>query len=243
MSCWNTGRGGQTIPYFNIIEQEILKRYTPKIFILNMDPTGLEEPIDFDRASILKPFAKDHKTIYEFFKRKNGLEKYKLMSNIYLYNSMMFYFIRPYILKNKDGQLQEKGWKPRRGEILQSVIPQYNEAINFDSINVDERNLNKDKIDYLNQIIDDTKRKNVKLIISFSPDFLPINKETATKYYIKKLGRQKNFSVFDFTRDTTLVRKKEYFYDREHMNNIGADVYSKLISEKLIQILKKDTLK
>lgn len=224
MSCWNSGRGGQGIPYFNIIVHETLKRYSPKIIILNMDPTGLEGSIDYDRASILKPFIKNHESIYEFLKDKNCFEKYKLMSNIYLYNSMMFYFIRPYLMKNVDGRSSERGWKPLEGTISESIIA-HGQNINVGSY------LNKTKTEYLNQIIKEANNKNVKLIIAISPNYLPQLQETETIKFLKKLETQKKIKLFDFTQDKLFVKNNDFFHDLDHMNKIGANEYSKTMSD------------
>jgi len=232
MSCWNSGRGGQGIIFFTCIAEEIMKRFSPKIILLNMDPNGLEDPLDYDRLSILRPFAKNHTEIKKYLNRQDSFEKYKLMSNIYSYNSMMFYFLRPYFVKNKDGNSSDMGWKPREGEISETLLSQNKPGTNPGQ----KEYLNMDAIDYLNLIIETAKKKHVNLIISISPNFYPPQKETATISYVKNLCKEKRINLINFTNDTSLVEKKKYFVDLYHLNEVGANVFSKLLSKKLIEV-------
>jgi len=233
LSCWNAGRGGQGLLYCLALEEEILKRYSPKMIILNMDQKGLEGVVDYDMASILRPFSGNHTSIYEILRKKNWSEKYKLLSNIYTYNSMMFYFIRPFFIKNKDGNVSDKGWKPRKGEITPPPIME--NANKIDTFKSQE--LNPEKIIMLNQLIENANRKHTKLIISIPPDYLPIQRETATMSYIKKLSINKSIFVIDMTIDTTFVRKQKFFCDLSHMNDFGANIFS----ARLVQILQQHT--
>ncbi len=235
MSCWNAGRGGQGLLYCIALEEEILKRYSPKIILLNMDPNGLEGEIDYDMAAILRPFSRNHTSIYELLSKKNWSEKYKLLSNIYTYNSMMFYFIRPYFIKNKDGNTSDKGWKPRKGEITPPVISKNTNTTDT----LISQELNPKKIILLNQLIENANRTHTKLIISIPPDYLPIQRETATMFYIKNLSINNPISVIDMTIDTSFVRKQKLFRDLNHMNDYGATIFS----ARLVQIIQQDTFK
>ena len=235
MTCWNAGRGGQGLLYFLSIEKEILKRYSPKLIIVNLDQTALEGSIDYDKSAILRPFT-NHSAIYELMSQKDWTEKYKLLSNIYKYNSLMFYFFRPFFIKNKDGSAEDRGWKPRKGEVPVSIISK----INIPLIEVPKNELNPCKIEMLNEMIELANKKQTKIIISFSPDFFSNRIETNTIAYIKELSKQQEFEYFDFSTDPALVENQKYFCDLYHMNDAGANLLSSLLAFKISESLLKN---
>jgi hypothetical protein len=234
MNCWNTGRGGQSLNYFLAIEQEIFNRYSPKLIILNIDPNTLKESINYDRTAILRPFSRDHTSIFNILSKKDWVEKYKLQSNIYLYNSSLYYFFRPFIVKNKDGKPSERGWKPRRGCISRTQISQYHEDPKEDMSNY---RIDPGKTDMLNKIIQLAKSKNSLIVLAISPDFFPLSYVTPTMKYIFGLVDNKQIYYFDFSSDKNLVENPKYYYDLEHMNEVGANVYSSLLARKISEVV------
>jgi hypothetical protein len=230
MSCWNASRGGQSLPYFLAIEQEILKRHSPKLIILNMEQNALEGEIDYEKSAFLRPFSQTHTFVYALLSQKNCLEKYRLFSNIYINNSILYYLIRPFFIKNKDGKQSDKGWKPRIGNISPSLVEK-KVAIRAA---VKKSELNQSKISILNKIIETATANNSKLVISFSPDYFPTPIETATMNYIKSFSHSKGITVYDFTKDITLNKKNGFFIDLEHMNQTGANTLSEMLSFKIL---------
>lgn len=235
MTCWNASRGGQTIPYILAVQREVLRRYAPKLMIINIDPAILQEPLDYDKLSILRPFAKTHPMIYEMLSKKDWVEKYKLMSHIYDYNSILFYFIRPFFLKNKDGDPKDKGWKPRIGTISDVQIGEGDDAI----ISEQYIHLDSTRLDMFHQLINNAKQKNVKLIFVTSPNYYPIKNDTPTMTYIKQFHEEGGYKVLDFSNDTNLVMKKGYFRDIHHMNDVGAKRFTSVLADSLSTILRK----
>jgi hypothetical protein len=234
MSCWNAGRGGQGLVYFLAIEQEILKRFAPKVIIMNIDPRFLEGQLDYDKSSILRPFAKEYPDIFNLLSQKEFNERFKLNSNLYAYNSVMFYFIRPFFVKNKDGKTSDKGWKPRTGVISNSLAAKKN-VPNSNQVG----NLNQEKINILNKMIDMANKNNCMIVFSISPDYLQREFETATILHIKELSKDLNIRITDFSQDTSLVGKQKYFFDLEHLNANGASKFSESVAEIILKDLAK----
>lgn len=235
MNCWNASRGGQSIPYFITVGKEILSRYSPKIIILNLETSALEGQIDNERVGILRPFTNLHKHIHAYLSQINRFEKYKLKSNIYINNSVSFYFFRPFFLKNKDGSPGESGWKPQRGKLAPSIIPENRGYRNANS----KQALNPDKVLMFNGLVELAHEKKSKIIVVFSPEF-PIVSETATMEYIKLFSKVKNYYTFDFSRNTTFTGKLNYFFDEQHMNDDGANVFSYMIANEIQKYLNLD---
>ena len=229
LTCWNAGRGGQGLAYFYSIEASVLSRYSPKLIIVNIDQNALEWPIDYDKSAILRPFVKQNPHIKELFSQKDWSEKYKLYSNIYAYNSAIFYFLRPFFIKGKDGKNSDKGWKPLEGQINSSSIVQQHPRGYFDQTN----NLNPEKISLLNKMISLAQKKNCELIFVFSPDFYPPLYKTSTNVYFKKLNREKNIKVIDLSADKQITGHPNYYKDIDHLNHIGADIFTKRLIREI----------
>jgi hypothetical protein len=88
MSYYNVGRDGNFIFYHYAVLKSILKRYTPKIIIL--DISGAEFSVgqdSYDRLSALLPYYKTHPEIRPIVELKSEYEKIKLASSIYPFNS------------------------------------------------------------------------------------------------------------------------------------------------------------
>src|SRR5665647_758185 len=61
MSCYNTGRDGNSIFYHFAILQAILKRYSPKVAILDFSREEFKRDQEsYDRLSSLLPYYYDH---------------------------------------------------------------------------------------------------------------------------------------------------------------------------------------
>ena len=91
LSCYNTGRDGNSILYSYAILQGILKRYAPKIIILDVyDHEFMKDQDSYDRIASLLPYYEEHPEIRSIVQLKSPFEKYKLLSKIYPYNSLLF---------------------------------------------------------------------------------------------------------------------------------------------------------
>ena len=116
MSCWNTGRGGQSLPFWYAVEKCILKRYTPKVAIINMEANLLSTDLDresYQKAGFLRPFYYAHKEIRPIINHISWSERFLMISRLYAFNSCFYYLFRPYIFHNLDGKNEDKGWKPK----------------------------------------------------------------------------------------------------------------------------------
>lgn len=64
-----------------------------------------------------------------------------------------------------------------------------------------------------------------------------VNSDDKGMAFIRALCRKNDIPLYDFSSDPKYYRKKEYFYDLYHMNQQGAEAFSKDLATKLIQIL------
>ena len=234
MSCWNAGSAGQSFIYFYAIENVILNRYSPKLIILNLDQDVFEGAPDFNRMSILRPFAKFHPDLYNILSQKDYFEKYKLHSNIYACNSIMFYLLKPFFFKNKEGKPGDNGWKPRADIVSTQII--YRDSIN--RISAHRNKFNPKTMLLFNEMLDLAKQKKTEIIVAIAPDYFPLADKSPSIEQIKNICTKKNIAVFDFTSDSALIRKQKYFADPQHLNCKGATVFSNMLANKINVSLK-----
>ncbi len=82
------------------------------------------------------------------------------------------------------------------------------------------------------------KKNNVKLVLVMAPYFKQYSPE---KYFtnfnavvdsVKTVANQSDIPFFDYTK-MSIVDKKQYFYNFNHLNSLGADVYTKAVSDTI----------
>jgi len=83
LSCFNAGRAGaQSIIYHYAIFNSIIRRYKPKIFIINISPYELlkvKNNFQYEILSILLPFVNNNKTIRQITELRSPFEAIKNM--------------------------------------------------------------------------------------------------------------------------------------------------------------------
>lgn len=225
LSCWDASRGGQGLPYMHAIEEGILARYNPKVFILNVEADMLEYPPFYHEAGFLRPFYASHKEIQPELDKISAHEHFKMFFNLYAYNSSFYYLVRPYFFHNLDGKKEDKGWKPRTGEFHD---PGYPFAI------IDDHNpLNTEAVNEFEAIAKMLEERGIQLFLVISPNFGESTINTSTIEYFTNYSKQHHVPLFNFSSDSTFVHSPEYFIDIQHLNVTGAEIFTKKLIEKI----------
>ena len=116
LTCYNAGRDGNFISYSNAEVNSILKRYSPKTIILDIldDEFEVRSYKIEDRVSSLLPYYRTHPEIRAIVDLKSPLEKYKLLSNLYTFNTLLIPTITGVLdLNNKQAEEKTLGYLPR----------------------------------------------------------------------------------------------------------------------------------
>ena len=230
-TCYNSGSPGQFLLYDYATLKAILKRYTPKLIILDLMPESLAvEDFSFntyDRLSFLLPYYKQHREMRPVLDLKSPNEKLKLFSSIYPFNSSLIYTTAGFLNLEKFKQLNatDRGYqasyavwnKPAK------IIPP-SEPIPLDSV----------KINVYKLFIDECRNAGTKLIIVCSPRLDIYQDEGASFREAKKIAREKNVQFLDFTNDSFFVKHPELFaYDPIHLNHDGAGIFCNRVVDSL----------
>lgn len=171
----------------------------------------------------LKPYIHETPKIKLYIEDIFPLEKYKMQSYLYLYNSSNAYDILYHFRRNDT--IPNKGFIAETGILeKKEVYPHtYSEP---DTI----------KLAYLSQLIDETRQKGSDIVFCISPTY----GETSSKSYQKffELAKKKKVTIFNHLMDKRITNNNKYFKDHVHLNKEGATLYSTIIAHEIKEYLK-----
>jgi len=222
MSFYNAGRDNMGVLYQTAVLKSVLKRYTPKIIIL--DFTGIETgEIESDRLSILLPYYRTHEEIRSIIELKSPFERIKLISQIYPFNSQILLTVIGNLeinkIKRADNNIHVadyEEWKAELDSIPNSIA--YTRDSNI--------------IVYFHEFITDAKKSGAKVFIIYSPVFLKYDKNQEIDI-CNRICNAEHVPFWDFSKDTLFLQNKQFFKDVLHLNHKGAILFSNLVVEKI----------
>jgi hypothetical protein len=222
MSFFSAGRENMGILYQTAVLKSVLKRYTPKIIILEFPgfETGERE---YDRLSSLLPYYRTHEEIRSIIELKSPFERIKLISEIYPFNSG--------ILLTVNGNLEIN--KIKKGDI-NSYVSDYEEwKAEIDSIpDSNAYTIDSNRVACFHEFITDAKKSGAKVFIVYSPIFLKYDKDQGIEI-CNRICNSEHIPFWDFSKDTLFLQNKQLFKDVLHLNHKGAFTFSNLIVEKI----------
>lgn len=231
-STYNVGREGQSIFYHYAVFKGVLARYKPKVVILDLLNSEFDfEQDSYDRLSELLPYYKSHPSLQPILNYRSWFESFKMISKIYPYNSSLLTIAIGNTEFNKKRFVDYKGYQPLYRQFSGSL----NSNGNGREIN---KHLDTNKINIYKAFINDCKSNNIKLYVVISP-YLKEVKESRSSQLAKQIAYSNNINFLNYSQDSAFVFKPEFFDDEMHLNNTGAEFFTK----KLIVNLEKDSYK
>lgn len=223
-SCYNAGRDGNGIllmyPYYEMMSA----RYHPRLIIYDISSFDLAED----------DYAKYLGWLRQFYGRPQAdsmawsidpNEKYKMISQAYRFNGKGLQIISDAI---RPVQHDILGYKPLYGTL--------NYEPETESGNNKQKPIDSFKERYLVRFIQDCKRNKTKLVFMVSPTY---GQTHHFAYYeaLSKLCRENEVPFFYNQNDGRFVNNRNFFRDKVHLNNVGAEVYTKLVVSEVKSIL------
>ena len=230
MSFYNTGRDGTGIFYHLAILKAILKRYTPKMIVLDYTGGFEKETASYDRLSVLLPYYKTHPEIRSIIRLKGPFERFKLLSEIYPFNSQILTIAKGNSNSGRNHDFDLKGY-----------IPLFNEwtgKIEKDKIQPDLP-LDSNKVNALHEFIRMAKKAGINIFVVSSPVFMICNGRQEFDV-CKKICSIEGVPYWNYYKDTLFLKNGRLFQDVGHLNQKGAVIFSKLIVQKIGEELKKE---
>jgi len=222
MSCYNCGQNGNGIVLFYGWWQMIKERYQPKMIIYDIttDFDLLKGEDNHKYLGWLKE-AYDRKGVQDVFLSVDKTERYKMMSQMYRYNSKWHQVVADYIYPLY--VVEENGFFPLKGSIDPMKVRKnvnLTQPFEFDQL----------KLDYLKKLVDEIG--DTKLVFVVSPSIYGLNARQLEP--VRELCLKKDIPFYDFSNDKKYVHNSEYFKDGSHLNAVGADEFTKELVKLLI---------
>lgn len=219
LTCYNAGEDGAGIILNYGFYKMITNRYNPKWIIY--DVTNFDMYLGDDNSKYLGWLRKfyDEPGIKEIVWSVSQDEKIKNLSYLYRYNTRCIATFADYIHPVRS---YIKGFSPIEGTL--NYDPKQN--------NYNMREVDSLKLGYLNKLINDTKSRGIKLVFVASPqyDTYPGNNYCQP---IEVICKKSNIPFWNYFYDSTISGKKEFFKDREHLNEKGSSLFSIELTNRL----------
>jgi hypothetical protein len=224
LSYYNVGRDGSSIFYHYAILQSVLKRYTPKVIILEMTREFDKKQISYDRISMLLPYYESHPSIRPIIEMRSRFEKFKLISKIYPYNSLLFSIISGNSEFNRVRNSDIKGYVP--------LTREWTEPIQHFSVPFRDQ-IDSTKIKIFESFIKACNKSGVKLYIVASPNFYIMDYVDKSNLIAMQIARKYGVNFFNYSNDPLFLVNPSYFADNMHLNNKGAIAFSNILIDEI----------
>ncbi|HVV55395.1 MAG TPA: hypothetical protein VHC47_08725 [Mucilaginibacter sp.] len=216
ISAYNGGRDGCFIFYYYALLKSVLSRYHPKMVILDVLPNEFQRaPEAYDRLSILLPYYKSHPEIRPVCQLKSRFEKYKLLSQIYPFNSKLLEATSALLSKQRHGNETLKGYIPLHS---QWKFPKPVVKLSDD--------IDTTKVLYFEKFVSDCNKAHVKLLVSVSPIYINYTGSTKTLDMVQAICKRNHIQYYNYMTDETYDHTR-LFADAYHLNSSGATLFTK----------------
>ena len=217
LTCYNCGQDGNGILLYYGWWQIIKEHYKPQIIIYDIT-TSFDLHVGEDNHKYLGWLKElyDRENICEIFDAVDKTERFKMMSQMYRYNSKFHQIAADFVYPIY--RVKTNGFLPLQGEIDRMRIKK-----NISNSPVKEVQFDSLKIEYLNKFIDEAD--GVKLIFTVSPMWYGIATEQLSA--IREICQRRNILFIDFSNAPKYVHNNEYFKDGSHLNARGADEFTR----------------
>jgi hypothetical protein len=225
LECFNAGLNATKIPFSSALLSMVIRRYIPNILILDLHYKEFNISSDrFGNTDDLIPFYPGSSILKEVIMQRSSLEKIKMLSRIYPYNSR----ILKILMGNKSRKREHQGYIPLENKwsgSLRKFI--FSNEIDYEMVN------------YFIKFIILARSKQTNIFVIISPTYYKYLNISPTATIAKKICDQYNIPFWDFSQMTQFISRSEYFLDETHLNSLGADIYSKIVAYRILHYNKK----
>ncbi|MFH1449281.1 MAG: hypothetical protein ABIG09_02600 [bacterium] len=237
---YNFGFGGVSVREHYTILSTIIKRgYHPSKVIYNLGINTLEKEEKKSWRFLYKehqPYYVDDDTIKDILREQGFRYSIKTLCRCYAYNEVFVESIKSLLGKTHSGETYIKGadllnisWDKKFEEFIKNHLNGY-------SCEIDKKSL-----EYFLRIIKLTKTHKIELILVISPEYYEIynyqNNRRKILSFIRKMASENGLTLLDYGGGKCfLSQSKEYFYNSQHLNAKGANIFSKIVAKDLHKI-------
>lgn len=222
-TVYNTGRDANGIFYETALLKSVLKRYTPKIVILDYPGDFSYNRKAYDNLSSLFPYYKTHKEIREEVELRSPFERIELLSELYTFNSQLLTIAKGNLEASKRTNADNKGYIPLQTD----SPPQFMVFASYKPYDIDPN-----KVKSTREFITRAKQAGARVYVIYSPLFWKVSRNQDAEI-CKKICDEEKVPFWDFSQDPFFLSRQDLFYDNNHLNQKGSKIFSGLIAKKI----------
>lgn len=191
-------------------------RHVPKCIIYDIEP-DYDLLLDDNSTYLgaLRPYY-HHKGINVIFHDVDSTEAIKMLFPFYQYNSRLLKVLADNL---HPAMSYHKGYSPYIG--CQDIIPENLPQDKHDSL----------KYKYLKKFINECKLSHIRLIFTASPQLS--YQSDSVYHHIEALCAKEQIPFINHFCDSRYTLHRSYFHNANHLNSVGADIYSQHIKEEI----------
>jgi hypothetical protein len=223
MTFYNTGRDGNGILFQTAVLQSALKRYKPKLIIIDYYGEFIKNDEAFEGLQSLLPYYRTHEEIRKYVTQKSPFERIKLLSEIYPFNSQILSIAIGNLEMNKQRYDDKKGYVP-----LYTIWPSPIETIS----KYEEYPVDTVKVVALRSFLELARNAKARVLVIYSPIFQKFEKKQEIEI-CRGICSAENVPFWDYSKDTLFLNHNNLFRDVQHLNDNGAKIFSNLIVSRI----------
>jgi len=215
LSCYNLGRDGMKMLYYETLLKSVLSYHTPKVVILDLNLNDFEYQYEEEQklTAVLMPYINRNKEVREVIYAQSKMEfSLAHISTLYRVNSLPMSIIQHHL---EIGQKHFSGYEPLFGS-----MPENAKVRHIDNANYKE---SKDQLTAFENFVKATRSKNIKLHVLVSPG-MKIHKHNALKTADRILSKY-DLKCYNYS-ELFNANANKLFYDVGHLNEIGAKAFT-----------------
>ena len=226
LSYFNAGRDGNFIFYHDAILKAVLKRYSPKMIILDfIHGEFLKDQDSYDRISSLLPYYRSHPEMRSIIELKSPYEKIKLLSHIYPNNSSLLIIAGGNALFSQKKREDINGYIPLT-KVWTDSIQNENNPVKYE--------IDSTKIEIYRSFIEDCLNAKITLYIVCSPYFIKSTHQDYSVHLAKEIAKKYKVKFFDYSQDSAFLNSPKLFADPRHLNEEGANLFSNSLIDSMV---------
>ena len=223
VSCYNCGEEGNGIVLAYGRFKMLVSRFKPKLIIYEMTPGydfGTSEP-NTKYLGYLRPYYDKEgiKQIFDVF--DNKFSSIKMRSQMYRNTDKLL----PNVVDNIIYRDNKKGYSPLYGRIDTKKLSEDSK--------IAKQEVDSIKLFYVERLIIDAKAYGIPIIFMISPRFGGNNNTSKYEPEIE-LCKEYGIHYYNYINNKACANNADYFQDEGHMNNDGAEVFTRLVVNDVI---------
>lgn len=226
LTFYNAGRDGQGIFYHLAVLRSVLKRYTPKIVILDYSESFNDNRLDYDEISNLLPFYRTHREIRSILELRSPYEKIKLLSEIYPFNSDVFRTAIGNLEYNKKRRPDMNGYLP----IFEKWQKKIDSVASYGAYNAYQ--LDTNKVNAFKEFLSTAKSAGAQVYVIFSPIFIKFFKNQDIDI-TTAICATENVPFLNYSKDNNFLNNNQLFGNASHLNDDGAQLFSRMVAKRI----------